>query len=90
MNNTKFKQGTKDYVSLYTSVTLSLYYNKLTYFRLSKALRPYVRLVIVMFKKALLISEFFTDEFEDTDNKLPSLVFYDEQFFKEIEKSKNA
>lgn len=91
LNNTKFKHGSKDWVSLYTSVTLSLYNNKLTYFRMSPEVKPYVRLVIVMLKKALLLSEFFTDEFEDTDNnKLPSLIFYDEQFFKDMERSKNA
>jgi len=90
MSHTKFKQGSVEYLSLFTSVSLSLYFNKLTYFRLDKALRPYVRLIIIMFKKALLVSEFFTNEFEASDNDLPSLVFYDEQIYKEADKRRDC
>ena len=88
--HTKFKKGSVEYLSVYTSVTLSLYYNRLVYFRLSEELKPYIRLIMVMFKKALLVSEFFTNEFEDNDDNLPTLVFYDEQLYKEIDKRKDC
>jgi hypothetical protein len=88
--HTKFKEGTADYLSVYTSVSLSLYFNKMIYFRLNVALKPYIRLIMIMFKKALLVSEFFTNEFEDSDNNLPTLVFYDEQIYKEADKRKDC
>jgi hypothetical protein len=90
MNKTKFKKQSKEWLSLYTSVVLSLYYNNYVYFRLPKELKPYVKLVITMFKKALLNSEFFEDEFDSAENDLPSLVFYDEQLYKEADKRRNS
>lgn len=90
MLKTKFKKHSKDWLALYTSVTLSLYYNRMIYFRLPNELKPYVKLIITMFKKALLNSEFFEDEFDSADNDLPSVLFYDEQLYKDADKRRNA
>jgi hypothetical protein len=90
LGTTKFKKHSKEWLALYTSVTLSLYYNSLIYFRLPTEMKPYVKLTITLFKKALLNSELFEDEFEDADNDLPSLVFYDEQLYKEADRRRDV
>ena len=90
LSHTKFKVHSKEWLSIYTSVSLSLYYNTLVYFRLTPDLKPFVKLTITMFKKALLNSELFDDEFDDAENDLPSLVFYDEQLYKEVDKRRDA
>ena len=90
MGTTKFKKHSKEWLALYTSVTLSLYYNSLVYFRVTPELKPYVKLTITLFKKALLNSELFENEFDDAENDLPSLVFYDEQLYKEADKRRDV
>lgn len=82
MSHTKFKKDSKEWLTLYTNLCMSLYYNKLTYFRISKGLKPYVRLLLNQFRMEFINSDFMQKDY-DTDDELPTLIFYDEQSFKD-------
>ena len=86
MSHTKFKQNSKDWLSVYTNVCLSLYRGQITHLRLKPALRPYIALIIIQFKELLLQSELFEDEFADAENDLASNIFYDESMIKDVDK----
>lgn len=90
MSHNKFKQGTKEWLSLYTSVCLSLYHDRIIYFRMANAMKPFVRLVILQFKETLKNSDFLYNEFMDSQNELPTLVFYDEQAYREDSKRRDV
>lgn len=90
VNNTKFKSDSKEWLTIYTNVCLSLCYDKPVYFRISKELRPYVQLVINQFKDMFINSEFVKNIFDEEDEDLPSLLFYDEQSVKDTDRKRDV
>lgn len=90
MNQTKFKYESKEWWTLYTCVCLSLYHDKIVYFRIEKKLRPYVDLIVHKFREAFLKSEFMENDFDTADEDLPSLLFYDENVVKEVDRKRDV
>lgn len=90
MNQTKFKPESKEWWTLYTNVCLSLYYDKVVYFRIEKKLRPYVDLLLHKFREAFLKSEFMENDFDTVDEDLPSLLFYDENVVKDVDRKRDV
>lgn len=90
MCQTKFKQNSKEWWTLYTNVCLSLYYDKITYFRIEKKLRPYVDLIVHKFRDAFLKSEFMENDFDTVDEDLPTLIFYDENVVKDVDRKRDV
>lgn len=90
MNQTKFKYESKEWWTLYTCVCLSLYQDKIVYFRIEKKLRPYVDLIVHRFREAFLKSEFMENDFDTVDEDLPGLLFYDENVVKEVDRKRDV
>lgn len=90
MSRTKFKQNSKEWLTLYTCLCMSLYNGKLTYFRISDALKPYVRLLLNQFRVAFVNSDFMQKDEDEDNEELPSLMFYDEQLLKEKNSRKDV
>ena len=71
MSHTKFKKGSKDWLSLYTNLTLSLCNElenkKQTYFRLPDHLKPYVETVKEQYKKLFRNSGFNENLIDNID-----------------------
>lgn len=90
LSHTKFKQNSKDWLTLYTNVCMSLYNGKITYFRISEDLKPYVRLVLNQFRFEFVNSDFMQRGDTDCDEDLPTLLFYDEQLLKDKSSRKDV
>ena len=88
MNESKFKPESKEWWIVYTDLCLSLYYDKEIYFRTPNYLKPHVPLLLRKFRELFINSEFMEPIF-DEDEDLPTLLFYDEQIFKEADKRRD-
>lgn len=89
MNESKFKSNSKEWWILYTNLCLSLYYDKVVYFRIPQHLKSYVPFLIHRFRELFINSEFMEPVF-DEDEDLPTLLFYDEQALKETDKRRDV
>lgn len=90
LNSSKFKSGSIEWWTLYTNVCLSLYYDKLVYFRIPEKLKPYVDLLIHQFRESFLTSEFAEYSYDEEGEELPGLIFYDEQSVKDGDKRRDV
>lgn len=88
--HSKFKQESKEWLWLYTNISLSLYYDKPVYFRLPNSLKPYVTFLIKQFKQRFIKSEFTQQLLSEHDDDLPSLLFYDELEVKDRDKRRDV
>lgn len=77
LEKTKFKSGSKDWMTIYTNVCLTLYYGKPTYFRIAPHLKRYIPIIINQFKKEFYNSSTNNQLFNDNDYELDLL--YDNQ-----------
>ena len=89
MSKIKYKQNTKEWLTIYMNVCLSLYYDKITFFRITPDLEPYVSYTIAIFRELFVSSEFIKDVYDEEDEDLPSLIFYDEQLVKDTDKRRD-
>jgi hypothetical protein len=89
VNCTKFKPESKEWWTLYTNLCLSLYFDKIVYFRIPGHLKPYLNLLIQQFRDMFLNSEFTQHTFDEEEEDLPSLIFYDEQAVKDTDKRRD-
>ena len=89
VNNTKYKADSKEWWTLYTNLCLSLYNDKPTYFRIDNHLKPYIPLLIAQFRELFKNSEFVEHIFDEGEEDLPSLIFYDEQTLRDSDKRRD-
>lgn len=90
LQESKFKQNSKEWWTLYTNLCLSLYYDKVVYFRIPDYLKSYVPLLIHKFRELFMNSEFLDHTFDEDEEDLPSLLFYDEQVIKDSDKRRDV
>lgn len=90
VNTTKFKQFSKEWWVIYTSVCISLQSDKIVYFRVDDRLKPYVQYVYNKFKDMFSKSEFMEPEFDTVDEDLPALLFYDEEVVKNADRKRDV
>ena len=87
MQQIKFQEGTKEYLSIYTNVCLNLLRvldgDKPTYFRLQPHLQPYVQIVIEQFKKNFRNSGFTDSIMDNVDEDIELQLIADDGFRKE-------
>lgn len=87
MSNTKFKQGTKEYLSVYTNVCLNLINDiegkEFTYFRMPSHLKPFVNIIIEQFKKDFRNSGFTESIMDNVEDDLELQLTSDEVYMKE-------
>ena len=89
MSKTKFKKGTKEWLSLYTNVCLNLLReidkDKPFYFRIAPNIEPYVEIVMEQFKKEFRNAGFTESIMDNVDADLEMQLIVDESFTKEKE-----
>lgn len=88
--HSKFKPESKEWLWLYTNISLSLYYDKPVYFRLPNYLKPYVTFLIKQFKQRFIKSEFTQQLLDEHNDELPSLLFYNELEVKDRDKRRDV
>jgi hypothetical protein len=89
MSKIKYKKESKEYLTLYMNVCLTLFYDKPTYFRINPELKPYVMYIVAIFRELFTNSDFIKDVYDEEDEDLPSLIFYDEQLVKDTDRRRD-
>lgn len=86
MKHTKFKPGTKEYLSIHTNVCLNLLREldreKPSYFRLDDSLKCYVDIIIKQFKKTFRNSGFTESIMDNVEADLEMQLIVDERYTK--------